>query len=75
MKFPEFDEEDWVVAKKDVHEKLTTDIFKDLKTSPELIALPDVPTPTSFAMTKNFYPISIFSNNKQFIIPVKTKQK
>lgn len=30
--------------------------FHDLKTAPQIIAIPDVPTPTSSALTKYFYP-------------------
>ena len=32
------------------------DLFNNIKNAPKRIALPDVPTPTSFGLTKNFYP-------------------
>ena len=34
-------------------------LFSDLLCAPQRIALPDVPTPTSPALTKGFYPDSI----------------
>ena len=36
--------------------KVSTEIFSSLKTAPKRIALPDIPTPTSFGLTKDFYP-------------------
>ena len=36
--------------------KVSTEIFPALKTAPKRIALPDIPTPTSFGLTKDFYP-------------------
>ena len=36
--------------------KISMNLFKFLKNPPKRIALPDVPTPTSFSLTKNFYP-------------------
>lgn len=36
--------------------RISMNLFDFLKTAPKRIALPDVPTPTSFALTKNFYP-------------------
>ena len=34
------------------------DLFSDLRSAPQRIAFPDVPTPTSPALTENFYPRS-----------------
>ena len=39
----------------DIVSKLTTENFSLLKSSPAILAMPDVPEPTSFALTKNFY--------------------
>lgn len=36
--------------------RVSINAFKYLKNAPQRIALPDVPTPTSFNLTKNFYP-------------------
>lgn len=36
--------------------RVCTDIFGDLKQAPQRIALPDNPEPTSFGLTKHFYP-------------------
>ena len=36
--------------------RISIDMFKYLKSPPVRIALPDIPVPTSFALTKNFYP-------------------
>ncbi len=36
--------------------RVTMERFDHLKTAPRRIAMPDYPTPTSFSMTKNFYP-------------------
>jgi len=35
---------------------ISINIFSKLKSSPTIIAMPDVPVPTSFGLTKNFYP-------------------
>ena len=36
--------------------RISTTLFGDLKCAPQRIALPDIPTPTSFGLTKDFYP-------------------
>ena len=36
--------------------RISINIFKFLKSSPVRIALPDFPVPTSYGLTKNFYP-------------------
>ena len=36
--------------------KLTIENFNYLKVAPERIAMPDIPTPTSYGLTKKFYP-------------------
>ena len=36
--------------------KVCTDCFSSLKEAPKRIAMPDIPTPTSFGLTKDFYP-------------------
>ncbi len=36
--------------------RISMNLFNFLKTAPKMIALPDVPTPSSFGLTKNFYP-------------------
>ena len=36
--------------------RISMNLFDFLKTAPKRIALPDVPTPASFGLTKNFYP-------------------
>lgn len=36
--------------------RISINAFRYLKNAPQRIALPDVPTPTSFNLTKNFYP-------------------
>jgi acetoin:2,6-dichlorophenolindophenol oxidoreductase subunit beta len=36
--------------------RVAMDLFSDLRCAPRRIALPDVPTPTSPALTENFYP-------------------
>ena len=38
--------------------RASMNLFNFFKTAPKKIALPDVPTPTSFGLTKNFYPSS-----------------
>jgi acetoin:2,6-dichlorophenolindophenol oxidoreductase subunit beta len=38
--------------------RIAMDLFSNLKTAPRRIASPDVPTPSSYALTKNFYPES-----------------
>jgi len=38
--------------------RISMNLFDFLKTAPIKIALPDVPTPASFGLTKNFYPSS-----------------
>ena len=35
--------------------KVTIKLFKNLKLAPDFLAMPDVPEPTSYALTKNFY--------------------
>lgn len=35
--------------------RVTTDHWKDLKAAPQRLGLPDYPTPTSFALTKDYY--------------------
>lgn len=35
---------------------VTSKLFKNLKLSPKKIAMPDFPVPTSYALTRNFYP-------------------
>ena len=39
----------------DIVSKLSTEYFNLLKEAPAVLAMPDVPEPTSFALTKNFY--------------------
>ena len=39
--------------------KSVNGMFNFLKSAPKRIALPDVPTPSSFGLTRNFYPDSI----------------
>jgi len=39
--------------------RTSMNMFSFLKSSPKRIALPDVPTPSSFGLTRNFYPDSI----------------
>lgn len=36
--------------------RISTELFGQLKSAPQRIALPDIPTPTSFGLTKHFYP-------------------
>ena len=36
--------------------KAATEVFHALKCAPQRITLPDIPTPTSFGLTKDFYP-------------------
>jgi len=36
--------------------RITMKLFKNLRSAPERIALPDIPVPSSYALTKNFYP-------------------
>ena len=36
--------------------KCASEAFHQLKCPPQRIALPDIPTPTSFGLTKDFYP-------------------
>ena len=36
--------------------KVATETFSSLKCAPQRITLPDIPTPTSFGLTKDFYP-------------------
>lgn len=36
--------------------RASIDAFDDLKCAPQRLTLPDIPTPTSFALTKGFYP-------------------
>ena len=38
--------------------RISMNLFDFLKSAPIKIALPDVPTPASFGLTKNFYPSS-----------------
>tara|TARA_A100001015_G_C15000728_1_gene718366 strand:- start:1438 stop:2181 length:744 start_codon:yes stop_codon:yes gene_type:complete len=44
---------------------ISINLFNHLKLAPAIIALPNVPTPTSFELTKNFYP-----THKDIIIKV-----
>ncbi len=44
---------------------ITINLFKYLKIPPAIIASPNAPTPTSFALTKNFYP-----THKEIIIKI-----
>ena len=39
--------------------RIAMDLFADLRCAPQRIALPDIPTPTSPALTEKFYPGSI----------------
>ena len=39
----------------DIISKLTTQYFDLHKVAPAILAMPDIPEPTSFALTKNFY--------------------
>ncbi len=39
--------------------RIAMDLFTDLRCAPQRIALPDIPTPTSPALTEKFYPGSI----------------
>ena len=39
--------------------RIAMDLFSDLRCAPQRIALPDIPTPTSPALTEKFYPGSI----------------
>ena len=39
----------------DIISKLSTKYFHLFKTAPAILAMPDVPEPTSYALTKNFY--------------------
>ena len=39
----------------DIVSKISTKYFSYLKKSPRILAMPDVPEPTSFGLTKNFY--------------------
>jgi acetoin:2,6-dichlorophenolindophenol oxidoreductase subunit beta len=39
--------------------RIAMDLFNDLRCAPQRIALPDIPTPTSPALTEKFYPGSI----------------
>ena len=36
--------------------RISINMFNSLKSPPQRIALPDIPTPTSFGLTKNYYP-------------------
>jgi len=36
--------------------RVSANLWQDLKAAPQRIALPDFPTPTSFSLTKRFYP-------------------
>ena len=38
--------------------KTTTELFSEMISPPSRIGMPDVPVPTSFALTKDFYPSS-----------------
>ena len=38
--------------------RISINMFNYLKSPPQRIALPDIPTPTSFSLTKNYYPRS-----------------
>ena len=42
--------------------------FEFLKSKPNIIAMPDMPVPTSFGLTKNFYPSTITIIDKIFSI-------
>lgn len=39
----------------EIYTKVMSELFHDLDHSPEILALPDVPSPTSYALTKYFY--------------------
>lgn len=39
----------------DIISRVTTENWSDLKAAPKLLALPNVPSPTSFALTKDYY--------------------
>ena len=39
----------------DIISKISTEYFSLLKEAPAILAMPDVPEPTSYALTKNFY--------------------
>lgn len=43
---------------------VTTKLFSEMLSPPSRIGMPDVPVPTSFALTKDFYPSSINIVNK-----------
>ena len=43
-------------AASEIISNISINLFKYLKNAPNKIALPHVPTPTSFWLTKNFYP-------------------
>ena len=39
----------------DICAKVTSKLFKKLKTAPEVVGMPNIPEPTSFGLTKEFY--------------------
>ena len=41
---------------KEIISEISIKYFNKLKSQPEVIAMPDIPVPTSYGLTKNFYP-------------------
>jgi pyruvate dehydrogenase E1 component beta subunit len=49
--------------------------FKDLADAPQRISLPDIPTPSSFALTKNYYPNHLTIAERVFEMLGKNKKE
>ena len=52
----------------DIIANISINSFSNLKNAPCVIAMPDVPVPTSFGLTKNFYPSTNTIIEKIFFI-------